>query len=373
MAETTAGKASSPQNKLKQGLAALVWRVNRDLQWFQGAQAEVKAAPKRRVACLVIARGLYNESWQSYNIRSARALQKVLKQKYANSPNVQFYLGPWQNNQRKVLIAELNNTALALKEKAYTLLPESLVLSAALADGLYEINDGQHQYFLFKQAQQWQTLLRSPLVNSIEKARLALGCSAEQPATTLTTAQINALLPRGVNKLGLNYWQQGLQQQNRAGTSLPWQKLAITLGSIGALYLVLSSLYLVVQSNTVASQLEEITPKVGALLDQQQQLQQSQQSLQEMSGRFVNDQRINAFWQVFRIAQQTETNSITYLQSNDDTLAMGGQIDEALPLLRQLHDLPEVKSAEFASALRNTRLGQQYRINLVLEEGGQHD
>ncbi|RUO62602.1 hypothetical protein [Pseudidiomarina insulisalsae] len=381
MAETTTAKAanksaSKVSNRLRQGFAALVWRVNRQLQWFQGAHTEPKPPPKRRCPCLVIARGLYSESWHSYNIRSQRALHKILKQKYGDAANVQFFIGPWHQNQRKVLLIELNNTALSLKEKALTLLPESLVLSAALAPGLYEINDGEHQYYLYKQLykqeSQWQTLLRSGLVNNLEKARLALGCSAEQQATQLTQRQLAALTPRGVAKLGFNYWQQGLQQQQgQRGRQLPWQQLGLTVAGIGAVYLLLSSVYLGVMNQRIDSELEQVTPQVSNLLDQQQQLQQAQQALTELRGEFVNAQRVNAFWEVFAAAAQTENNRITYLQSNDSNLVLGGEIPEALPLLRQLHDLPQVATAEFASPPRNARTGQQYRITMELTGEGQ--
>lgn len=370
MAEATANQAATPkQSKLKQGLAALVWRVNRQLQWFQ----EIKPSRSLHLSTVLpvwFSRVACTASWQSYNIRSQRALHKVLKQKYAKSETVQFYIGPWQNNQRKVLLIELTPTAQAFREQAYTLLPESLVLSAALPNGLYEVSDGDHHYFLYQLEQQWQTLLRSGLVNNLEKARLALGCSAEKPASQITGEQLASLTPRGVSKLGLNYFQQGLQQRQSHGDGgVPWQKLGVTLASIGAIYLLISSAYLVIQSGMIANQLEAVTPKVAVLLDQQQQLQQAQQQLNELSGQFVNDQRVNGFWQVF-IAAQGEGNRITYLQANDNILAIGGEISEALPLLRKLHDLPEVASAEFASSLRNTRNGQQYRIDMVLNEEG---
>ncbi|WP_411359071.1 hypothetical protein [Pseudidiomarina salilacus] len=369
MAETkTQATAPARPNKLKQSFAALVWRVNRQLQWFQGNQSAAKAAPKRRVACLVVARGLYSESWQTFNIRSQRALQKVLKQKYGNRPNTLFFIGPWQQNQRRVLLIELNPAAQVLQDKAYTLLPESMVLSAALPNGLYEIADGEQVYYLHKQEQQWQTLLRSQLVNSLDKARLALGCSATQAATQLSYQQVGALTPRGVSKLGLATWQQGYQQQEgQAGKGLPWQQIGITLGAIGGIYLLVSSAYLYAQAAMIESKLEQITPEVAALLDQQQQLQRSQQAINELSGQRVNDQRINAFWQVF-IAAQADDNNFTYLQANDSKLVMGGTIPEALPLLSKLYDLPSVKTAEFGSPLRNSRLGQQYRIEMELAD-----
>lgn len=369
MPETTTN-ASSPTSKqrLKSGLAQLVWRVNERLQWFKGSATEAQAEPKRRCASVVLARGLYQESWQTFNIRSYKALRKILKQKA--QPRQLFYIGPWQDSQRQVLIITLTEKAQPLLAKAWLIFPESLVLSAALNVGFYEITSAEQSYFLLKTEQRWQTLLRSKLVNDAHKAKLALGCSEQTPTQQLSDAQVTGLCARGVAQLGSLYWQQALQQPQSSNQSqLPWQQLGVSLALVGALYLVLSSGYLLVKQAWLEQRLAEVTPQVSELLTAQGQLQQATSNLEVLQASFVDSHRINDFWRMVAALPEDQV-ALAYITLNDDKLVIGGTATDALQLLKDLHALPQVAKAEFASPVRDNRGVQQFRIDVVLHAGG---
>lgn len=370
MAETTE-RPQQTKPPLSARLASLVWRVNQQLQWLQGSSATPSVAPKRRVPCLVLGRGLYQEAWQSYNIRSASALKKILQQK-AQPQQLQF-IGPWQDNQRRVLTLTLNADAMPLRDKAYVLLPESLVLGAALPRGLYQINDAGQNYFFYQQEKQWQTLLQSKLVNDANKARLALGCSSEMSLKELTPAQLQALIPKGVSKLGLAYWQQGWQGNTAATGSkqpLPWPQLMATVAIIGASYLALSSGYLLVKQQLLSSQLESIQPQVSELLQQQSRLQQARSNLAQLNDQLNDGAYVNQFWQL--IAQASENGTtISYVTSDAARITIGGESPDALALLKRLHALPQVEAAEFAAPVRDNRGVQAFRIDVILKPSTQ--
>ncbi|RUO74559.1 hypothetical protein CWI80_04250 [Pseudidiomarina sediminum] len=365
---TTTAKASSSTQRLKSGLAQLVWRVNERLEWFKGSAEQPETAPKRRCACVVLARGLYQENWQSFNIRSYKALRKILKQKA--QPRQLFYIGPWQDSQRQVLTITLSEQAQPLLLKAWLVFPESLVVSAAVSPGLYEVNSSQQSYFLFKTEQRWQTLLRSKLVNDATKAKLALGCSEQTAAQPLSQGQVSALCARGVAQVGSLYWQQALQQpQSGQQRQLPWQQLGVSLAVVAALYLALSSGYLLLKQTWVTQRLAEVTPQVSELLTAQNQFQQATSSLDELQRSFVDDERINNFWRMVA-ALPDDSVSLTYMTLTDSKLVIGGTAIDALQLLKDLHALPQVEKAEFASPVRDNRGVQQFRIDVVLKAGG---
>ncbi|MBY6063747.1 hypothetical protein [Pseudidiomarina sediminum] len=366
---TTTAKAPTSTQRLKSGLAQLVWRVNERLEWFKGSAEQPEPAPKRRSACVVLARGLYQESWQSFNIRSYKALRKILKQKA--QPRQLFFIGPWHDSQRQVLTVTLSEQAQPLLDKAWLVFPESLVLSAAVAPGLYEVTSAQQSYFLFKTEKRWQTLLRSKLVNDATKAKLALGCSEQTVAQPLSQGQLTALCARGVAQVGGLYWQQALQQPQSSGQQrqLPWRQLGMSLAVVAALYLALSSGYLLLKQTWVTQRLAEVTPQVSELLTAQSQFQQATRSLDELQGSFVDAQRINDFWRMIA-ALPDDSVTLNYITLTDSKLVIGGTATDALQLLKDLHALPQVEKAEFASPVRDNRGVQQFRIDVVLKAGG---
>ncbi len=367
-ASTTQNTQESLQRKLSGGIATLVWRVNPQGQWFHGANREQSPAPKRRVSCLVLARSYYQESWNSYTIRSLKGLHKVLKQKdlkqKAEAPAQQHFIGPWRDGQRRVLTLTLNQQGQQLLTKAFTVLPESLVLSAACSEGFYQIEHGQQCYFLFNQEQQWQTAVRSPLMRDAERAKLALGCPSEQHTQHINEAQLGELITRGVKQLGSHYWRQGWQK-SVSTRSFAWRPTLAVAAVIGACYLALSSGYLLLERNLLNRQLEQITPEVSELLTLQSDLADISASIEQLRQVYVNADTINGFWQVLAVVEQHQTQ-LTFMQGDGQQLSIGGQTENALELLKTLHGLPQVEKAEFASPVRGSGGQQRFRIDLAL-------
>ncbi|MDN7126978.1 hypothetical protein J6J08_06255 [Pseudidiomarina sp. 1APR75-33.1] len=368
VAATSTKTKASLQRQLKGGMTTLVWRVNQQGQWFQGQNTKPSAPPKRRVACLVLARSFYQESWQSFTIRSFNGLRKVLKQK-ATSSSQQHFIGPWQDGQRRVLTLTLNDEGQALLSRAFVVLPESLVLSAALTEGFYQIESGEHCYFLFNQEQQWQTAVRSSMMRDAQRAQLALGCPSSSPITQINDSQLGPLITRGVSKLGSHYWRQGWQK-SASSKSFAWQPALAVIAVIGAIYLALSSGYLMLERSWLNHKLEAITPEVSELLTRQNELASVSDSIEQLSQVYVNADTINGFWEVFAVIEQHQV-SLSFMQGDGKQLSVGGQTENALDLLKTLHDLPQVEKAEFASPVRGGSGKQRFRIDLsLLQQGG---
>lgn len=358
--------------RIMQRLAGLAWRLNAAGQWqplTTGSPPSIAPYQRKRYLVAVLARDAYQESWQSYTIRSARALKKVLELK--RQAREFFYIGPWQNNKREVLTIRIAETLQNEVEKAQLVFPETLVLGNACEHGFYHVQPQGQAYFLHKKGDgSWQSLLSSKLINAPDKAKLALGCAADLTEHSLNEPQLREALAEAVVQLPPSYWTQGWQSAQRQSESrFPWQKLAIGLGSIGAVHLLLSSFYLYSYSIWSAQRLEDITPKVSDVLTQQERLQRAQQQLTELSANLMSAELLNQYWTVVATASQLDA-SIDYSNYNGEKLTVGGQAKDALELLRKLHELPMVASAEFATPLRNGRGGQQFRIDITLQPQG---
>ncbi|MDN7124467.1 hypothetical protein J6I90_06200 [Pseudidiomarina sp. 1APP75-32.1] len=367
-AATSTNTKLTLRHKLYGSTAALVWRVNQQGQWFQGESAKPSPPPKRRVACLVLARSFYQESWQSFTIRSFSGLRKVLKQKAANSSQ-QHFIGPWQDGQRRVLTLTLSDEGQSLLSRAFVVLPESLVLSAALTEGFYQIESGEHCYFLFNQEQQWQTAVRSSMMRDAQRAQLALGSPSSNSVTAINDAQLGPLITRGVSKLGSHYWRQGWQK-SASNTTFAWQPTLAVIAAIGGIYLALSSGYLMLERSWLNHKLEAITPEVSELLTRQNELASVSESIAQLSQVYVNADTINGFWEVFAVIEQHQV-SLSFMQGDGKQLSVGGQTESALELLKTLHALPQVEKAEFATPVRGGSGQQRFRIDLsLLQQGG---
>ncbi|MGQ4276502.1 hypothetical protein ACQ5ES_05595 [Pseudidiomarina sp. E22-M8] len=366
VASTSTNTKITLQHKLKRGLTSLVWRVNQQGQWFQGESATPSAAPKRRVACLVVSRGLYQEVWQSYAIRSYKGLRKVLTQK-THDPSKQHYIGPWHDGQRRVLTITLTDKGRALLAKALVVLPESLVLSAALNTGFYQVESGEHCYFLFNQENNWQTVVRSSMMRDSERAQLALGCPGATHVHQLTDADLGHSISRGVTKLGSHYWRQGWQKHTSV-KGFAWQPALIVIAIVGSSYLALSSGYLVLERTWLKHKLEQITPEVSELLNLQSDLSRISTNLGALNQVYVNSATINQFWEIYAVFD-THNGSFTFMRGDGQQLSIGGEAENALELLKKLHSLPQVEKAAFASPVRGGSGKQRFRIDLTLQQG----
>ncbi|RUO46654.1 hypothetical protein CWE21_10895 [Pseudidiomarina aquimaris] len=357
----------------KQRLTGLAWRLNAQGEWHPlqtgSPKAPLAKGEKKRYLVALISRDSYQESWSNYTIRSARALKKVLELK--RQAREFFYIGPWQNGKREVLTIRVTEALKDELPKAQLIFPETLVLANAAEHAFYHVQPKGQDYFLHKKPDgSWQTLLSSKLINSVAKAKLALGSAADLSEHSLNEPQLREALAEALVKLPPHFWTQGWQGAGQASqSSFPWQKLAIGLGSIGVVYLLISSLYLYGTSVWSQQRLEEISPKVTNVLTQQQKLQQAQQQLDSLHANLMKADLLNQYWTVVATTEQAKA-TLDYSNYNGEKLTVGGQSPDALELLRTLHALPAVSSAEFASPLRNGRGGQTFRIDITLNPAG---
>lgn len=355
----------------KERLASLVWRLDATGEWHSLANRNsAKAQPsseKKTYLVALLARNSYQESWASYTIRSARALAKVLDLK--RKSNEFYYMGPWQNGKRLVLTIQLDPRLAPELQKAKLVFPETLILGETSSQGFYQIESSGLEYFLHKKSDgSWQTILSSKLINSSEKAKLALGCSAEVKEHKWDETQLRERLAEAIFKLAPSYWAQGWQSQQRlSNQSFPWKKLIVGVAGIGAVYLLCMSLYLYGYSMMSERRLAQITPQVSDVLTQQDKLQRTRQQLTQLAANLMDGELLNQYWVVVATAHQLKA-SVDYSNYNGETLSIGGQADDALEVLRKLHELPEVASAEFGTPLRNSRGRQQFRIEITLSK-----
>ncbi|RUO56267.1 hypothetical protein [Pseudidiomarina homiensis] len=358
-------KQTSLFKRLASQLERGLWRVNADGQWYQGSQAKAVTVPKKRVPVVVLARTFYQEKWQSFAIRSQRELRKILTLQNS-APGVLHFIGHEQDGQRRVLTVELTAEGQKLAEHGYVVLPETLVVAAALNDGFYEVSSAKAAYFLHKQGKEWQTARKSALLRDATTAKLALGAGHSEAVQQVSEAQLQALLIRGVRKLGVAIWQQGWQGSGQT-KSFPWQQTLVACGAVVVLYAVLSSGYLMAQRWWLESQLTAMQDDVSVVLEQQSAMQNAQATIETLQQHQANWQAVNNLWRTYRVIEEQNVD-LNFLRGDFKSLMLSAVADGALPFIQQLSASPAVVNADFDSPVRASGNQQRFIIKFELAQ-----
>lgn len=360
-------KQPSYLNRLKQQFASLVWRVRADGVWQRGNSSAQHAEPKRRVPFVVLARELYSEQWQSFAIRSKRELQKVLRLRDHDN-SVMHFIGDEHEGRRSVLTVTLSQAALVYAQKAYIVLPETLVLNAALDDGVYFVQAAKQNYYLHRNQRQWQSVPTSPLIKDEATAKLALGVSASRNVATLKQNDVQSMLPEGVLKLGLSYWQQGWRKVE-SDKPFAWQQALTLSAGVIVLYGLISTAYLSVDRWWTEQQLAEIEPAVSDVLADQNAVNQARATIEELQRFQTNWRAVNNFWQVYRVTEEQNVE-LRFLRGDFRELTLSGLAENALPFMQDLNASGAVATSDFASPVRANGGQQSFIIEMTLANQG---
>ncbi|MFC0445722.1 hypothetical protein ACFOD1_02580 [Pseudidiomarina halophila] len=353
-------------NRLSAQLTQGLWRVAADFSWYQGTSSEPVAAPTKRVPVVVLARQLYQEQWQTFAIRSQRELKKIVQLRDDGDASVMHFIGAEHDGQRQVLTVRLTERGLAAAAQGYVVLPETLVLNAALDNGFYQIGADSRVYFMLCDDKQWKSALQSPLLKTAETAKLALGAAAEQTPKTITLAQLQALLPQGVKRLGYRMWQQGWQRVSTT-RAFPWRQTLIASTAVVALYAAISTLYLFGERWWLERQLAAIDDDVAVVLQQQTAMQDARQNIEALEKYQTNWQAVNQFWQVYRLIEEQQLQ-LNFLRGDFQTFMLSGVADGALPFLQKLNASPAVAEADFDAPVRSNGSEQRFIIKFAFTE-----
>ncbi|WP_258807321.1 hypothetical protein [Pseudidiomarina sp. CB1] len=355
-------QTQSASNNIVQRLGAqlkqMLWRVDAAEQWFRGENNTAVAAPTGRVPLLVLARDLYSETWEQFNIRSQRAVRNILSLR-DDAASTMYFIGSLHDGQRQVLRIRLTEQGQQLRSKGWVVLPESLVLSAALEPGFYQVTASRN-YYLFKTSETWQTVVSSALIRSAETAKLAIGAPSKQSLQILEGQALQQRLAEGVRKLGLATVQQGWQK-SASDQPFPWRQTLVLSGATLVCYGLLSTGYLQFQRWSMERDLQAINSEVSTLIQRQDELQRARERIETLQRHQTNWQAVNQFWQTYRLIEQNNVE-LSFLRGDYTQFMLSGIAGEALPFLQQLNQAPMVASADFDAPVRANGNRQRFII-----------
>ncbi|HET8816653.1 MAG TPA: hypothetical protein VFM61_04300 [Pseudidiomarina sp.] len=371
MTTTTKTPSTPTLTGLQTYLAKFAWWVDaRGNQRKLTATTLAPAKAERRLPILVVARDGYQERWEQFSIRSERELKRVLTLRDAGQP-VQHYIGKLHNGQRQVLTVRWHDVVLATVRNAYVAFPESLVLAAAVDAGLTHVQQSGSSYFLLKQSGgHWQSLPASGLVATSDRALLALGGSAATPQQRLDSDAWRLALLTGLQKVGLDAWQQSWQSQH-ADTSnadnFPWRPTWVGVGVLTIVYGLLSTGYLVMATESAEHRLESIRSDLDTALSAQATVNNAQQTLTGLAQHQSNIAAVDQFWQ--SIADSQTLNILVNSAVSDySSVTLAAEGVGATNVLTELLQRDYVDSADFTAPVRSQPNGlERFTIEIQLQ------
>lgn len=375
MTTTTNKPAANSINGLTRHLGNVAWWTDARGTWLKLSQPEQRldTAPDRALI-IVVAREAYQERWESFSIRSESELRRVLNLR-DHGQSVFHWIGPWVSGQRQVLTVRWNATATALLPRATIVLPESLLIAKAVEPGFYAVTRDRGYYLLKQRTQQWQTVQRSALVGTEERARLALGGAAIESVQNLTNSVWASLLQRGLTQIGVStYWQSwtSRQQQVRESTQFPWSAVGMGAAVVAVLYGLLSSAYLMFALSSAESTLADLGPDLDRALQAQDTVLNAQQQLATVQQHQSDLNDIDRFWRVVADLQALDVK-INTMTSDYRELTFAGEGRDAINKLGQLIAKDYIKTADFVSPVRTQRNGlERFTVTITFaEEAGE--
>lgn len=363
------GLVGSYVDKLKQRLLSMVYYLTADQSVLQlTEQGWQQRQSFSRLPVLVLSRGCYQEKWQSFAIRSASELRKVLKQSEQGKLSFHF-ISKLEQGQRKVLTIIPYAEFWPLCQKASFVLPASVLIAATCEPGLHQLQGPDKSWFLLKYPNgDWQSALATPVMKQADSALLLLGGHPETQCFSWSEAQLPLLLQQGLRKLKAEHWFSGWNGLQSAGKSLPWQLLLTSGTALAACYLLASSAYLVLTSEYRQHLLQQGGDEMTQLLSERQQLQQQQQLVAALKQQLTEPSARQQLWELVATLQFNEIE-VQRLQWFGQDLQLTAEADDATKALQKILDLPFVASAQFSTPVRKAQKREVFTAVVELQPG----
>jgi hypothetical protein len=361
------GLVSSSVDKLKQRLLSMVYYLTAEQSVLQlNAGGWQQSSDFSRLPVLLLSRACYQEKRQSFAIRSASELRKVLKQSEQGKLSFHFISGLDQG-QRKVLTISPYPEFWSICQKASLVLPASLVLANTAEAGLHYIESPDKPLFLLKHPSgEWQSALATPVMKQADSALLLLGGHPQTPCYSWSQTQLTALLRQGLPKLSPQDWFAGWNGLQSTQKKLPWPLLISSTLVLSFCYLLVGSAYLELTSLYRQYKLEQGGGQMSQLLQERQQLQQQQQLISVLKQQLHQPANTQLIWELVS-ALQLNGVEVVRLQWAGQELQLIAEADDATKALQIILDQPFVLSAQFSSPVRKVQKKEGFNATIALD------
>lgn len=349
------GLVGSYVEKVKQRLLSMVYYAAADQSLLQlNEQGWRPTETSSRIPVLVLSRACYQEKLQSFAIRSASELRKVLKQSEQGKLSFHF-ISKLEQGQRRVLTIMPYPEYWPLCQKATLVLPASVVLASGIEPGLHQLQSPDKQLFILKYpGGDWHSALATPVMKQPQSALLLLGGHPETQCYSWTEQQLPELIRQGLFKLLPEYWLSGWNGFQSSASRLPWQMLVSSCAAVSIVYLLCSTVYLEATSYYRQHKLQQGGEEMTELLSERQQLQQKQQltiALQQQLSDVYSTQQV---WDLISVLQLNDID-VQRLQWFGEEVQLTAEAENATQALQMILDQPFVSSAQFISPVRKAQ------------------
>ncbi len=306
----------------------------------------------------------YQHRSVSYPIRSRRELAQVLDNEI--NPSALKFISSWDGESRRVDIYDIVSDDVLSSSRALFLIPETLLLSRALAgNAIFKVERAGLRYFVAETGL-WHRA--GGLVQNERAFILASGLSIDR-VETVDEQQVLHQVILGLRKLQPAEWLDALSADLISQVWARARPLAALSLSLGAVYGLLVSVYLLVALSVRQSQIDSLGPEVGDLLAAQRRVDRLAVTSAGLASVIA---KTNQSWRVWEIPSTVWSGGgrVAAFTQFDGKIMIRGEAPNATDLVSRLSKLETFSNPAFASPVRQDGDQQQFVIELKSREAG---
>ena len=324
---------------------------------------------------LVLGREHYFETSKEYPIANKRELQRALRFDDNLAPftgiNFQQIARINEQSHRVTFWVVKPQVLECLAVPPWLLFPESYLLAQALDDNIEiaSIERAEATLFVSKVGKTLSSGLQSPYTPNLQHFAFSTGSAMNrdnsQHYPTQTTS-FTELLVKGLKALSLPHFSDFfVKTEQQTWQNYPWKKAGIISGVFFAVYLALSSAWLVYQQQQLQAQLTAQSSEVDQALSLQKQFKQAQQ-WQRLLTEPLQD--LQPYWNVWPVVLETLNTGarLSGVHYKGDLVTLRGETNKetkATDILAKLAKNTKVLSAKFASPVKAYRGKERFTIS----------
>lgn len=332
--------------------------------FYLTAQAIVQNAELlAKAKVIILSRSCYRESTSSYPIASIAELKKILKQQNHDEATFHF-IGELKEGTRSVISVTVFPQYLAYCKQAWAVVPASLLVNYAAAAPFVQVKATDNQFFIQQSADGlWHSVLQSQLIDTAERAKLALGVASDSLTSDYMFNEPEQLAA-SLLKIPARFWSSCiLKHQSRRARFNP-KPLVLAIAVFGTLYLSATSLYLDLTIDNRQQAFNKLLVETEVISTGRRQLEQEQALLTFLAQQQSDPALALAFWSVYASWQLQDIRLVS-VRSDFNEVRLQGEAASATTVLQQTLDLPYVADASFVSPVRRGAQGREV-FTLVL-------
>jgi hypothetical protein len=312
---------------------------------------------------IIVAPTNYQERQDNLPLDDTDEVKKLIEHRYADNElaimqyqsSGKTYLNVWQFDQ------EIPDSLIRI--------PESFLLAKSVPENtVLEISSQEDEcYYLAQFKGLIYSAKQQGMINSVERFSFSTGLTIESSQDLGQQQQINEVM-NALSSLTVKEWllfTKAFDLNAFTGRLITYVTPAIL---VVAVYLLLSSAYLVIYENYLESDYQAKASQVGELLDIQNTTAADQQRLSQLVQVANQIPSTAGIWKVVTtLIDQAIIKGVNFRDGSFDII---GEAQAATEILRLITEHPDVSSAEFTTPIRKVRGLEVFNIKLQLRNQG---